>query len=178
MPTQDLIQALDAAARGTRPLGTQTLGTRPAGTRPFQSRADAVDDGGPGRVSPAMSSKLRALITQLRSLLAMVPPELRGKIMALIAQAEGALSGFWVGDLGALVGLMERTVQLLNQLAGWGDLRDLRALATRNYWERKRLLAELNRLLGNLEVPGTDSLSTRREPDPIDSLSAMIRARF
>lgn len=185
MPTQDLTLTRDAAMRGTRPLGgpasgTQGLAASRPGTRPFGGslRVDARDEEGPGRISPAMASKIRALIAKLSSLLAMVPPELRGKIMALIAQAEGALSGFWVGDLGALVGLMERTVQLLNQLAGWGDLRDLRALATRNYWERKRLLAELNRLLGNLEIPGTDSLSTRREPDPIDSLSAMIRARF
>jgi hypothetical protein len=139
---------------------------------------DAVGEDEPNRISPAMSGKLRSLIAKLRGLLAMVPPELRGKVMGLIASAEGALAGFWIGDLGALVSLMERTVQLLNQLAGWGDLRDLRALASRAYWDRRRILSELNQLLTGVEAPGLDSLKTQREADPIGSLAAMIQSRF
>ena len=158
------------AARGTRPLGLRSLGTRPL--------RDPLGEDEPGRVSPAMASKIRALIAKLRSLLAMVPPELRGKIMGLIASAEGALAGFWMGDLGSLVSLMERTVQLLNQLAGWGDLRDLRALAARMYWDRRRILSELQQLLAGVEARGVDSLKTRGEPDPIGSLAAMIDSRF
>jgi hypothetical protein len=73
---------------------------------------------------------------------------------------------------------MERTVQLLNQLAGWGDVRDLRALASRNYWERRRILGELQLMLAGTDAPGVDSLKTRREADPIGSLAAMIQARF
>ncbi len=162
MPTHDLTVP---ATRGTRPLGSR---------RPL----DPLDEGEPGRVSPAMSSKLRTLISKLRSLLAMVPPELRGKIMAMISQAEGALSGLWMGDVGALVSLMERTIQLLNQLAGWGDLRDLRAIASRAHWEKRRLLAELSSLLGGIEVTPVDTMSRRSRPDPIDSLSALISSRF
>ncbi|MNK46318.1 hypothetical protein D3C87_651020 [compost metagenome] len=158
------------ALRGTRPLGLRFLGTRPLG--------DSVAEEEPGRVSPAMAGKIRALIAKLRSLLSMVPPELRGKIMGLIASAEGALAGFWMGDLNSLVSLMERTVQLLNQLAGWGDLRDLRALATRMYWDRRRILSELQHLLAGAETRSVDSLKTQREPDPIGSLAAMIDSRF
>ncbi|MNR82172.1 hypothetical protein D3C72_129270 [compost metagenome] len=73
---------------------------------------------------------------------------------------------------------MERTVQLLNQLAGWGDLRDLRALATRMYWDRRRILSELQHLLAGAETRSVDSLKTQREPDPIGSLAAMIDSRF
>ncbi len=170
MATQDLNALTPSPSRpGTRPLGTRPLG---------DPRVDAVGEESAGRVSPAMSSKLRALIAKLRSLLAMVPPELRGKVMGLIAAAEGALAGVWIGDLASLVSLMERTVQLLNQLAGWGDLRDLRALATRAYWDRRRILSELQQLLSGVETPGLDSLKTRREPDPIGSLAALIDSRF
>lgn len=172
MPTQDLNHPTFS------PQGTRPLGTRPLGTRPLGLQVDAVGEDEPGRISPAMSSKLRSLIAKLRSLLAMVPPELRGKVMALIASAEGALAGFWIGDIGSLVSLMERTVQLLNQLAGWGDLRDLRALASRAYWDRRRILSELNQLLAGAEAPGLDSLKTQREADPIGSLAAMIQSRF
>lgn len=163
----------------TRPLGTRPLGTRALGTRPLgEWGVDAIGEDEPGRVSPASASKLRSLIAKLRSLLAMVPPELRGKVMGLIAAAESALAGFWIGDIGALISLMERTVKLLDQLAGWGDLRDLRALATRVYWARRKILAELHQLLSGLEAPTTDTLKTRREADPIDSLAAMIDRRF
>lgn len=172
MPTQELNPATWPTA------GTAIRGTRPLGTRPLGERVDAVGEDEPGRISPATAGKLRSLIAKLRSLLAMVPPELRGKVMALIASAEGALAGFWIGDIGSLVSLMERTVQLLNQLAGWGDLRDLRALASRDYWDRRRILSELNQLLAGVEAPGVDSLKTQREADPIGSLAAMIQSRF
>lgn len=168
MATQELkLPAWTPGAPGIR-------GTRPL-TRPL---VDALDEGEPGRVPPATASKLKALIAKLSSLLAMVPPELRGKIMALIAQAEAALAGLWIGDLGALVSLMERTIAILNQLLGWGDLRDLRELSSRQYWERRRLWAELSRLLGGVAEAPTDTLSSTREPDALGSLSAMIRARF
>jgi hypothetical protein len=171
MATSELSVALTRdVPRGTRPLGSNARGTRPLG--------DPLGEEDHGRLSPAMSSKIRALIAKLRSLLAMVPPELRGKIMGLIASAESALAGFWMGDLASLVSLMERTVQLLNQLAGWGDLRDLRAMAARAYWDRRRLLAELNQLLAGVEARGIDSLKTQRQADPIGSLAAMIDSRF
>ena len=170
MSTQDLNALTPPSSRpGTRPFGTRPLG---------DTQVDPVGEDEPGRVSPAMSSKLRGLIAKLRSLLAMVPPELRGKVMGLIAAAEGALAGVWIGDIASLVSLMERTVQLLNQLAGWGDLRDLRALATRAYWDRRRLLSELNQLLVGVEAPAADTLKTRREADPVGSLAAMIDSRF
>jgi|GEM_PF-3105208 len=176
MATSDLSVTLARdIPRGTRSTGTRPLGPHGLGTRPLD---DPLGEDDPRGLSPAMSSKIRGLIAKLRGLLAMVPPELRGKIMGLIATAEGALAGFWIGDLAALVSLMERTVLLLNQLAGWGDIRDLRALATRAYWDRRRILTELNQLLADVESRGVDSLRTRREADPIASLASMIDARF
>lgn len=172
MATRELkLAAIGESLRGTRPLGAYASGTRPL--------RDPLGEDEPGRVSPAMASKIRSLISKLRAMLAMVPPELRGKLLALIASAEGALAGFWIGDIGALISLMERTVALLNQLAGWGDLRDLRALAARAYWDRRRVLAELNQLLAGVTAPATDSRAPSPvEPDPIRSLAAMIEARF
>jgi hypothetical protein len=158
----------------TQPLTIQSAGARPL-TKPL---VDPLDEGEPGRLSPAMTSKLKALIAKLRSLLAMVPPELRGKIMALISQAEAALAGIWMGDLASLVSLMERTVQLLHQLLGWGDVRDLRAQAARDYWERRRLLGELRQLLAGVEENRQDLRLARSEADPIVSLSALIASRF
>lgn len=180
MPTQDLPHPTWASTQplASRPMGTRPLGTLPLGGRPLGVAVDAVGEDDPRRLSPAMAGKLRALIAKLRSLLAMVPPELRGKVMGLITAAEGALSGIWIGDVGSLVSLMERTVQLLNQLAGWGDLRDLRALASRAFWERRRILSELHQVLSGVSTPAADTLKTRREADPIDSLSALIQSRF
>ncbi len=78
---------------------------------------------GPVQASPAQL-KLQALIAELKSMLADLPPEIAALLMGVLQDAEALLSGGSLGDIDAMIDRLQQIIrnliQLLQQMQGPG----------------------------------------------------------
>lgn len=93
---------------------------------------------GPVQASPAQT-KLQALIAELKSMLADLPPEIAALLMGVLQDAEALLSGGSLGDIEAMIDRLQQIIrtlmQLIQQMQGPG--------ATLNYEQLQAILHNL-----------------------------------